>query len=103
MGDPCMQAMCECDQQFASESQNALTVRNSDNVDIFAHQCVQGPIHENVACCGDWPNVNIYSQDSMCCDGDLKVQDIGVGIGFQCNDKTIKPSFKDLFRTLSLN
>jgi len=101
--DPCLQSLCECDKEFALQSRALLEVRNPANVNVFAEQCVQGPVHEEKACCGDWPNVSIYSkQVGKCCDSDLKVREVGVGVGFQCDNQTITPGFTDLFRTLTL-
>jgi len=102
--DPCLQALCECDKEFALRSREVLAIRDEANVNVFDDQCIQGPVHENKACCGDWPNVNIFSKDvGKCCDEDLRVRDVGVGVGFQCDDQTITPDFDDLFRTINLN
>jgi len=102
--DPCLQAMCECDKDFALQIGGALTTRNSAYVGSFPHQCAQGPAPKDLACCGDWPNVRAFSPElGQCCDEDLRVKDVGVGLGFQCAHQDIKPGFSDFFRTLSLN
>ena len=106
--DPCLQALCECDKEFALQSRQLLAENsgfpNSDNRDIFTDQCIQGPVHEDKACCGDWPNVSIFSKEmNKCCDGNLNVREVGVGMGFQCDDPSITPGFTDLFRTIQLN
>merc|ERR1712039_655589 len=102
--DPCLQAMCECDKDFALQVGGALATRNSAYFGSFLDHCVQGPAPKDVACCGDWPNVRAFSPEhGKCCDEDLRVKDVGVGWGFQCDHQDIKPGFSDLFRTLSLN
>jgi len=102
--DPCLQAMCECDKDFALQVGGALTTRNSAYFGSFLDHCVQGPAPEDLACCGDWPNVRAFSPElGKCCDEGLRVQEVGVGVGFQCDHQDIKPGFSDFFRTLSLN
>lgn len=103
----CLQALCECDKKFAKNVFNFLLTRDDKYTKAggfnFTAECIKGPQHEEKACCGDWPNTKIFSKQISCCNDQLKVRDLGDGMGYQCDNSSITPTFDDLFQTITLN
>jgi len=103
--DPCLQSLCECDKKFALNAKEAMEFRDESNVNIFPEGCPRTTHHDNKACCGDWPSVNMYSKDTHCCGSDMEKYALGnaLGLGGNCEDSSYDPTLEDMYVTLKLN